>query len=60
MLGPACSTRDVDQDERPGDSCAVESRGAWWYYNCFESNLNGLYYQGGDYKDVSTSSEVFQ
>ncbi|XP_030843515.1 microfibril-associated glycoprotein 4 [Strongylocentrotus purpuratus] len=29
--------RDTDQE------CAMNSKGAWWYGSCFESNLNGMY-----------------
>ncbi|XP_041372727.1 fibrinogen C domain-containing protein 1-A-like [Gigantopelta aegis] len=36
------STRDVDMDGSPND-CARASSGAWWYHDCYESNLNGPY-----------------
>jgi len=39
------STWDMDQDTW-GDNCAVVFRGAWWYYDCHRSNLNGAYLNG--------------
>ena len=48
------STRDVDNDQAVkdfGGSCAKRFHGAWWYYKCYKSNLNGRYYRGGDVKD---------
>ena len=44
----AFSTKDRDNnwDNR---NCAVQRRGAWWFNNCYHSNLNGQYL--GDIKD---------
>ncbi|XP_030075562.1 ficolin-3 [Microcaecilia unicolor] len=39
------STKDVDNDIY-GGSCAQMYKGAWWYSNCHNSNLNGLYLKG--------------
>ncbi|CAF3471243.1 unnamed protein product [Rotaria socialis] len=39
------STKDQDNDANPG-SCAQLYNGAWWYYTCHESNLNGGYLRG--------------
>nr|XP_019542389.2 fibrinogen-like protein A [Aedes albopictus] len=41
------STMDNDHDEIK-ENCAVIYRGAWWYNNCYYSNLNGLYQKGDD------------
>jgi ficolin len=40
------TTKDQDNDGWSGGQCAHAYRGAWWYYNCHPSNLNGLYLGG--------------
>ncbi|XP_074662974.1 uncharacterized protein LOC141915376 [Tubulanus polymorphus] len=48
------STKDVDNDRMEkdfGGSCAKRFSGAWWYYKCYQSNLNGVYYRDGKVAD---------
>lgn len=41
--GEPFSTQDVDNDDNDAGSCAVSAHGAWWYVECLDSNLFGVY-----------------
>ncbi|XP_039257365.2 microfibril-associated glycoprotein 4-like [Styela clava] len=45
------STRDRDNDSA-FTKCALRHKGGWWYNECRHSNLNGIYWNGGNYKSV--------
>lgn len=49
--GMPFSTRDRDNDNRFYDNCADHYGGGWWYNDCFESHLNGRYYQNGSHEN---------
>ena len=40
------STKDQDNDVHQTANCAVSYKGAWWYSDCHNSNLNGKYLSG--------------
>lgn len=48
--GQPFSTQDRDIDNA-SFNCATKSYGAWWYNNCYKSNLNGKYLTPGTYND---------
>ena len=52
------STYDHDKDINPNENCAVKFHGAWWYKHCHESNLNGRYYNDGDYGNYNGSNST--
>jgi ficolin len=49
--GQPFSTYDSDNDARYYDNCAQHYRGAWWFHSCFQSHLNGVYYQRGTHSN---------
>ncbi|XP_068741700.1 microfibril-associated glycoprotein 4-like [Montipora capricornis] len=44
--GAPFSTKNSDNDSSQYGNCAVFFKGAWWYVDCHDSNLNGLYHHG--------------
>ena len=45
--GHKFSTKDQDNDVSSAN-CAQNVKGAWWYGDCKQSNLNGVYRNGAD------------
>ncbi|XP_050085937.1 fibrinogen-like protein 1 [Anopheles aquasalis] len=42
-VGIKFSTKDQDNDETILNHCAEDWEGGWWFNNCFQAFLNGLY-----------------
>ena len=40
------TTKDKDNGQGKWENRAVNYKGGWWYKHCYNSNLNGLYFQG--------------
>ena len=43
--GMKFSTRDNDNDKWSSGECAETNHGAWWFYGCLYSHLNGRYHR---------------
>ncbi|TMW39969.1 hypothetical protein DOY81_014951, partial [Sarcophaga bullata] len=44
-VGYSFTTKDRDNDGNPNGNCAIDFTAGWWYRNCYQSNLNGKYYE---------------
>ena len=42
-IGSKFSTYDNDSDNWTNNNCARIRKGGWWYYECGDANLNGVY-----------------
>ncbi|XP_052870780.1 microfibril-associated glycoprotein 4-like [Anopheles cruzii] len=47
------TTYDRDNDQNSSENCARIRQGAWWYSNCVQSHLNGLYMSGDDSRSMN-------
>ncbi|XP_071953800.1 fibrinogen-like protein A [Antedon mediterranea] len=55
--GQQFTTYDRDNDKRGSRNCAEQFKGAWWYYSCYHSNLNGLYLTPGTHNNTGINWE---
>ena len=49
------STFDSDNDMRFYDNCAQLFKSGWWFNQCFQANLNGIYYT---YKNAFQQQQI--
>lgn len=56
--GERFSTFDMDQDSHQENNCAKLYKGGWWYNSCHDSNLNGVYYPGGELADSRVADGI--
>ena len=45
--GEKFSTPDQDNDSNLSNNCALDFSAGWWYNNCHDSHLTGMWYAGG-------------
>ncbi|MCL4136638.1 UNVERIFIED_CONTAM: hypothetical protein GTU68_013281 [Idotea baltica] len=48
------TTKDSDHDSHSSYNCAKRQKGAWWYWSCSSSNLNGFQHRGSYERDSSS------
>ena len=58
--GRSFSTVDVDNDLSATVHCAQRHKGGWWYKDCFDSNLNGVWYAGGGITSSEKDGIIWQ
>ena len=56
--GQAFSTIDQDNDVHTTDHCAQTYKGGWWYKDCHDSNLNGVWYTNGILADPQVADGI--
>ncbi|XP_069138636.1 ficolin-3-like [Argopecten irradians] len=49
--GATFTTYDRDNDQNNHDNCGSHCHGAWWYIDCYQSNLNGGQIQYDGHQD---------
>ena len=62
--GKHFTAKDRDNDNNPTANCAELFTGAFWYDNCHDVNINGVYYErtdgpiskGVNWRDLKTNS----
>ncbi|XP_053668076.1 microfibril-associated glycoprotein 4-like [Anopheles marshallii] len=57
--GEVFSTYDQDNDKFSAN-CAEVWRGAWWFYMCFKSHLNGRYLNGESNREAGINWDTFR
>ena len=56
--GHKFSTKDKDNDSQAPYNCAQRYKGAWWYADCHDSNLNAVYQPTGAHNMTSFADHV--